>query len=317
MTSIAGDPAVHRRAAAFDHPALFYRDNDDYLAGTLEFVHAGLSNGEAVAIAVPTARHDLLAIHLAAVADQIELVDLTRAGRNPGRIIGGVLRTFADRHPDRPVRIVAEPVWPTRSAIEYPACVQHEALVNRAFAGRLVTILCPYDTAALDPRIIQDAARTHPALIEHGVRRPSSDYAPEKALAGHNRPLTAPAEALRLRVGPGQLSWLREALTEHASAAGMSEDRQADWVLMLTELATNSIEHGGGKATVRLFSEAGQLVGQVRDSGRFLDPLAGRTPALPGQIRGRGLLIVNDIADLVRLHITRGATTLEVRLHID
>ena len=41
-----------------------------------------------------------------------------------------------DAHPDKHVRVIGEPIWPGRSDLEYPACVQHEALINRAFAVR-------------------------------------------------------------------------------------------------------------------------------------------------------------------------------------
>ncbi len=316
MTSIVSDPGLGRPAVAFDHPALFYRTTDDYLTDTLEFVHNGLACGDAIAIAVTSARLQLLTGELGPAVDSLQLVDMTRAGRNPGRIIGGVLRAFADHHPDRAVRIVCEPVWPTRSPAEHSACAQHEALINQAFAGRSATIMCPYDAAALDRRTLHDATRTHPTIIERGRRRHSPAYAPEKVIAEHNRPLTAPADARTLTIRAGQLAWLRDQVVAHAANLGTSEDKQADWVLVLTELVTNSIEHGGGNATVRLFTEHGQLVGQVHDTGQFLDPLAGRKPAPPGQLRGRGLLIVNDLTDLVRLHTEPGSTTLEVRLRL-
>lgn len=95
---------------------------------------------------------------------------MTRAGLNPGRIIPSVLRAFADAHQDVHVRIIGEPVWHGRTAVEYPACVQHEALINRAFAGRDVTILCPYDGRALSPDVIADAHATHPVVISSGLR---------------------------------------------------------------------------------------------------------------------------------------------------
>lgn len=46
--------------SAFVHPALFYRGDDEYLAGTVPFVRAGREAGEPVAVAVPPARLALL-----------------------------------------------------------------------------------------------------------------------------------------------------------------------------------------------------------------------------------------------------------------
>jgi hypothetical protein len=51
----------------------------------------------------------------------------------------------------------------------------------------------------------------------------------------------------------------------------------------------------------------------VRDAGTIADPLAGRRPASPRSAAGRGLLLVNHLADLVRTHASADSTT--VRLY--
>ncbi|NUP14825.1 MAG: hypothetical protein HOV73_02890, partial [Streptomyces sp.] len=147
----------------FVHPALFYRGTREYLDGTLRFVREGLALGEPVAVAVPGENLRLVRDGLGGDADGVRLLDMGEVGRNPGRIIPGVLRAFADAQaPGRRVRIVGEPIWAGRSSDEYPACVQHEALINAAFEGRTVTILCPYDVRRLDSRVLADAHATHP-----------------------------------------------------------------------------------------------------------------------------------------------------------
>jgi anti-sigma regulatory factor (Ser/Thr protein kinase) len=269
-----------------------------------------------VLIAVPPDKLELLAGQLGRATELVQLMDLSEAGRNPTRILGGVLRAFADDNPDQWVRIVGEPLWPDRSPAEYAACAQHEALINRAFAGRAVSVLCPYDTQTLDSRALIDAVRTHPVVLEADRSQDSASYAPDDVLADYNQPLPAPADATELTVGAAQLRWLRRGADDIATAAGLDEDARTNWSLVLTELATNSIEHSDGRAVVRMFTEGGDLVGQVSDAGDLTDPLAGRHPALPGQIRGRGLMIVHDLADLVRLHTRPGATTVEVRFRI-
>ncbi len=178
----------------FAHPVLFYRGEEQYAAGTVPFLRDGLDAGEAVAVAVPGPHLDLIRAGLGAGADGVRFLDMTEVGRNPGRIIPGVLRAFADAHADRRVRIVGEPVWPGRSAVEYPACVQHEALTNSAFADRDVTILCPYDADRLAPGVLADARATHPVLIDASgphrhARLPSPAYDPQGAIARYNEPL--------------------------------------------------------------------------------------------------------------------------------
>ena len=98
-------------ADPFDHPALFYRDEQEYLAGTLPFITEGLAAGTPVAVAVPTANLALLRDELGRDAERVRLLDMTEVGRNPGRIIPGVLRAFADAHPGRHVRIIGEHLW--------------------------------------------------------------------------------------------------------------------------------------------------------------------------------------------------------------
>ncbi|NEY36638.1 hypothetical protein GTU99_31595, partial [Streptomyces sp. PRKS01-65] len=158
-----GAPAAAGPVDPFVHPALFYRDDEEYLRGTVPFVREGLAAGEPVAVAVPGERLALIREALGDAADGVRMLDMREAGRNPGRIIPGVLRAFADAQPEgRRVRIIGEPIWAGRSDTEYPACVQHEALINAAFQGRTVTILCPYDAHRLDERVLADAHATHP-----------------------------------------------------------------------------------------------------------------------------------------------------------
>lgn len=300
----------------FVHPALFYRDEQEYLAGTVPFVTDGLAAGEPVAVSVPPANLAVLRRELGTAAERVRMLDMTQVGRNPGRIIPGVLRAFADRYPDQHVRIIGEPIWPQRSAAEYPACAQHEALINHAFTGRQVTILCPYDTAGLDPLVLADAARTHPLLVDATGSRTSDRYAPDEVVADYNRLLPPPPDATVLTTDAPGLSNLRRVAAELARQAGLSEERTDDVLLVLTELVTNSIEHAGSAATVTMGSDGDHFVCHVDDSGHLTDPLAGRRPEVPGQLRGRGLLLVNHLADLVRVHTGPDGTTVETRFAI-
>lgn len=301
-------------ADPFVHPALFYRDDAEYLAGTVPFITDGLHTGEPVAVSVPGAKLDLLRAALGELGERVRFLDMTVVGRNPGRIIPGVLRAFADLHPSRRVRIIGEPIWPGRSDAEYPACVQHEALINHAFTGRMVSILCPYDTTGLSTQVLDDAVATHPVLIDADGQRDSGRYAPDRIVDAYNRPLLPPPPAaVVIPVHLGRMSDARRLTAEHARGLGLTEERVDDVLLSITELATNSIVHGGGAGTVHLWAENEHLVVQVSDSGHITDPLAGRIPAATAQTGGRGLLLVNHLADLVRVHSTRQGTTIQAR----
>lgn len=304
-------------AGTFVHDALFYADRAEYVAGTRPFVETALAAGEPVLVAVPGPNLDVLRTALGArAARRVTFRDMTHAGRNPGRIIPWVLRAFLDEHPDRPVRIIGEPIWAGRSSLEYPACVQHEALINLAFRGVEATILCPYDTARLDPRMLFDATQTHPTVIERYDRRPSDVYtAPEAVVAFFNRAFPEPTpKAATLSFTVGELLNVRQFVARHAGRAGLTATRVADLQIAVNEIATNSVKHGGGRGTVRVWQEHDSIVCEVRDAGHITDPLVGRVPPLHSSDCGRGLLMVNYLCDLVRIYSTPEGTA--VRVHM-
>ncbi|WP_217168582.1 anti-sigma factor RsbA family regulatory protein [Streptomyces sp. AC512_CC834] len=300
----------------FTHPALFYRSQREYADRTVTFVREGLAAGEPVAVAVPGPNLELIRTGLGTDARDVTFLDMTEAGRNPGRIIPGVLRAFADAHVRERVRIIGEPVWAGRSAAEYPACAQHEALINAAFAGRRATILCPYDETRLDADVLADALVTHPTVIAGGSERASEAYDWRAVVARYNEPLGPAPDADVLAFGAGELPEARRFAVGRAAAIGLAGRRLQDAELAVAELTTNSVVHGGGSGTLAVWAEAGKLVCEVRDTGRLTDPLAGRRPPEHGQIGGRGLLLVHYVADLVRMHTTDEGTTIRFYLGI-
>ncbi|MGN9779655.1 anti-sigma factor RsbA family regulatory protein [Micromonospora sp. H33] len=298
----------------FVHEGLFYPDTDALVAGLVPFVTSGLAAGEPVLVAMPRAHLELVR-DAVADADAVSWADMADAGRNPGRIIPWVLQAFVERHPGRRVRIVGEPIWVGRSDTEYPACAQHEAMINAAFTGRPATILCPYDATGLDDTALADAHATHPVLVDATGRRSSPAYAPSDVVARYNAPLPTPPGPVDVRAyHVDTLPELRRFVAARAAVAGLGEDRVADLQIAVTELAANSVAHAGGGGTLQVWTTPEHLVCKIHDGGWLADPLAGRlTPASDG-VGGRGLVIVHALCDLVRVHTTPAGTT--VRLHM-
>ncbi|WP_262060340.1 sensor histidine kinase [Streptomyces sp. STR69] len=306
MSTVTGD-------RPFAHPALFYRGEEQYTAGMVPFVREGLAAGEPVAVAVPGPHLDLIRAGLGPGAAGVRFLDMTEVGRNPGRIIPGVLRAFADAHGGR-VRIVGEPIWPGRTAVEYPACVQHEALINSAFEDRELTILCPYDADRLAPEVLADARATHPLVIDGHGQPAAGTYDPERMIARYNEPLIHPPGAASLTFDTGELPKSRWFAVQEAERLGLAGTGLQDLALAVAELTTNSVVHGGGSGTLRIWAEGDQIVCEVEDHGRLTDPLAGRRPPSRGLPGGRGLLLVNSVAALVRVHTAPDGTTIRFYL---
>jgi anti-sigma regulatory factor (Ser/Thr protein kinase) len=309
--------AVAARPDGFVHPALFYADHEEYLAGTVPFIQAGLAAGEPVMVAVPGDNLDHIRTALGSDADRIQLHDMSVAGRNPGRIIPGVLLAFAAANRGKRVRIIGEPIWAGRTAIEYPACAQHEALINAAFAGRQATILCPYDTSRLDRSWVDDAYRTHPVLQMGATVWESPLYAdPVVVAAGFNLPLPAPpAGATTLTIDLPALPAIRRVVTAEAVAAGLPPDRVSDLTLAVNELAANTVKHTAADGTLAIWTDRTRLICQLTDTGHIANPLAGRVPPAAQQPGGRGLVLANQLCDLVRVHTMPGATTIRLHMH--
>ncbi len=303
--------------ASFAHEALFYRDASDYVAGTRPFIEGALARREPVLVAVPGPQLDLIGAALGERARDVRFLDMTRAGRNPGRIIPWVLHAFLREFAGQSARIIGEPVWAGRSADEYPACVQHEALINVAFAGRVASILCPYDAARLPAEVLDDAACTHPVLVDVDARTDSPRYTdPADMVAAFNQPLAEPApQTPTLDFDAPSLPLVREFVAVYADRAGLAAYRVGDLQLAANELATNAIVHGGGYGQLRIWRVDHHLVCEVRDRGIAEGPLTGLVPPAPDSLGGRGLVMVNYISDLVRIHTGPDGTA--VRAYLD
>jgi SAM-dependent methyltransferase/anti-sigma regulatory factor (Ser/Thr protein kinase) len=303
--------------AGLVHTLLMYRGREEYLDAIVRFIRHARAIGEPVLVAVPGERMGLVQARLGASTDRVCFVDMADAGGNPGRIIPKLLCGFVDEHRTGRMRVVSESVWPGRSEAEYPGCVQHEALVNLAFADRPVTILCPYDADGLDPPVLADAVSTHPMVVEHGEWRSSPGFAdPARVFDAWNRPLPEPQAVPSTLVftaphGPRQV---RRLTYNVAAQAGLTGRRLTDLLLAVNELSVNTLLHTRRSGLFSIWCADGQVVCQVQDSGHITDRLAGRRCPARHDTDSHGLRLVNNLCDLVRIHTRRGETT--VRLHM-
>lgn len=309
MHAAPGEPAETSR-----HEAMLYSGDAEFVAEVVPFIRHGLRADEPVMVAVSAAKIGLIRGRLGADADRVEFHDMTELGRNPARIIPAWQR-FLDTSAEgeRRARGVGEPVWAGRSPAELAECEIHEHLLNVVLEETFgFWLVCPYDVAALGWDCAEDALRTHPTVCDHGQRRTSAAY---RGLDDHpGDPLEPPAEeSLTRTFDRRDLHQVRETVWAAARRADLGERAAADLVLAVSEIAANSIRHGGGGGTLRVWEDRSMVYCEVVDAGRIADPLAGRRRPNGHQLGGRGLWLVNQVCDLVQIRSDAGGTT--VRVH--
>lgn len=310
------DSCTAETVEAQTHEALFYRGPEDYLDGILRFIGPGLAAGEPVAVAIPAPKADLLRQRLNGHQEDVELLDMFQLGHNPARIIPAV-QAMLERSGGQRLHYVGEPIWAGRSPAQIREATRHEALINLAWPGARIRVLCPYDTASLDPAVLADAEQTHPYLIRDGETFPSEAYTGPDIPPGCEHPLSAPpTDAATLEFGLEELAEVRALVGWQSGATGLSSDRTADLVLAVNELATNTIRHAGTRGLLRVWEVPDEVVCQIEDPGHISDPLAGRRrpPAIIDG--GLGLWMVNQLCDLVELRSSAAGTAIRAHMHL-
>lgn len=301
---------------SYRHEALLWRNADEFLAATVPFVHEGLEAGEGVTVALTGERTRWLKDAIGSDADGVAFVDMSELGQNPARIIPA-WRRFLDEHSllGRPVRGIGEPIWVGRRPEEIAESQLHEALMNVAVGPDTPCwAMCPYDTAQLDPAVIEEVYRSHPAVVNGAEYRGSHLYggrAHVDLVFGTELPrLSGPSTELVF--GPEGPHTISALVASTAYAAGISVDKAADLAVAVQELASNSLQRGATEASVRLVVRDDAVICDVHDGVTIGDPLTGRRSTTKGN-QG-GIWLAHQLCDLVQLRSTPGGTTVRVHL---
>lgn len=125
----------------------------------------------------------------------------------------------------------------------------------------------------------------------------------------------APLKARRQEFGLDDLHDVRALVAAAATAGGLSPRRTNDLVVAASELAANSVLHGGGRGLASVWGEDGTILVEVADAGTITDPDVGRVRPDPSSEHGRGLYIANQLCDEVA--IDSSATGTRIRLRVD
>ena len=302
-----------KQHTGFQHQALIYEGDEEYQAGTIPFLEAALEAEEPALVAVGPVQTEWLEAALAEEDRQeVHFLDMESVGRNPASIIP-LWREFVEENGGRRVRGIGEPVWAARSPAALDECQRHECLLNVAFdPGTTWSLLCPYDAGSLDEDVLARVAHSHRRIHRGGDSEESASFSPEAdCFAGRLPWPEAAPETFAFDVSG--LTEVRHRVAAAAERAGMEPQAVEDFVIAASELAANSVMHGGGSGTLRVWQEDSRLLAEVEDRGRIEEPLVGRLRPDVSQEGGRGLWLANQLCDLVQIRSGDAGTT--VRLH--
>lgn len=278
----------------YHHEAFFYAGDGEFMAGVLPFIRDSLSADEPILVVLDSAKIAALRNELEGDSERVLFGDMAEVGSNPARIIPA-WQDFVDRHaaPGRRIRGVGESVWAGRSTAELAERRRHEELLNVVFSDPEFSLLCPYDTTALDRAVVDDARRSHPFVREDGMSAKSQSFLGAEALAApFDDPLPdPPADPPALPFGIGGLRDARSWVATRAAAEGLPGDRTPDLLLAFNEVATNSLTYGGGGGTVRVWRDGDAVVCGVRDAGesRTRSPVTADRTGTPRGVEACGL----------------------------
>lgn len=268
-------------SAGVHPPRLLLRLRRGVVETLVPFVLDGLIAEQPVAVAVPKSRMRLLHDVLGDAAPHVAM--LRHAGRRPQpRPDHPLPAAPVHRHPrQRPREHHRRTIWADRTDAEYPACSQHEALINLAFTRRDVTVLCPYDTSTRAPCSPTLRCSTAPNAA------PAAGTTPTPSSAGTANRSTSPLIPKGFPVtATADIRGARGFAVARAQRLGLAAERVADLEPIATELVTNGLRHTGAGYRLMICHDNGQVVCAVEDSGHLGDPLVGargRSWAASGQ----------------------------------
>jgi anti-sigma regulatory factor (Ser/Thr protein kinase) len=301
----------------FRHEALLYSGWAEFVAGTVPFIREGIRLREPVLVVESVDKINMLRAALDDEADAVVFANMADVGANPARIIPA-WQEFVSAYgaTGRRLRGIGEPIWKERSSDELIECQRHESLLNVAFGhGAPWWLLCPYDTETLDDAVIDEARRSHEFVSDKDSVQQSGIF---RGLEASGAPFDVAlpergTSADQMSFGPDDLAAVRMRVSRHARSAKLGA-RIPELMTAVNEIATNSIRHGGGRGSLRIWREPSRLVCEIRDSGMFDKPLADRERPLPDLSAPRGLWLANQLCDLVQIRSLPEGTV--VRLHM-
>ncbi|WP_300010385.1 ATP-binding protein [Pseudonocardia sp.] len=278
-----------------DHVAVPYAAPAELAARLAPRLDDALSAGAPVLAVLDTPTRTALRTELGAGSERIEFADPADVHAVPAFTVAVRWARFARRAATARTVVVGQHVELPDRGPEHWARL--DIALNVAIDGLPVTVLCPCVGSVA-------CEQTHPLLLtEAGTRRSERYRSPPEAVVDHPPP--PPPELgppdVEIVFAPGDLPALRRRVAASAATAHLDDERAADLVLAVNELASNSVEHGPGAGRMRLWIGPGRVTAEVTDSGRIDVPFPGLVLPPPSGARGRGLWLASELTDVLQV----------------
>ena len=294
----------------FDHEALLFGSDDEFVATTAPFLNEGAQRGEAMVLAVGA---DLSRRVLDAVHDP-GAVDVVDGGYD------SPLETLRLNH-----ELFAAAIEPMRIVGQIPASglqddwcdwARYEAAANDFFAPFDVSAICAYDTRTTADGVLDDVILTHPGITTADGHRDNAHYIdPPAFLALQAESEVDPLERTvpRFVLHDPLPSDAQEAVASLGRIAGLDDDTGRELALATREIVTNADRYGAPPVKVSAWNRPGRVAVAVSDCGTGPDdPYVGLMPGRShGATDGLGLHLAYQVCDVT---LTYSASAFTVHL---
>ena len=311
-------------ANRFVHQAIVYDTTPGLIAVVAPIVERVLHRGGSPIVVLDRPKAD--ALHSAiGMGSGLEVLDPGDIYTRPWQTYASYVDTVLERVADGdPILVVGEPPFATCNEDDATEWLRVEASLNLALAEVDGLMLCPYNTATAGAAVMARTGHVHPEILSGEGGTPSLDYVdPHAYLAAARgdalRELGAPDFEMAFALA--ELGDVRRAVAFEAEIAGLANDRIPDFVLAVSELAANSVQHGGGAGTVRLWARRGEIVCEIEDHGVLGDSSLGMLALRRGDggrhlgEAGRGLWIARQLVDAMTIVSRPTGTIARLSMH--
>jgi anti-sigma regulatory factor (Ser/Thr protein kinase) len=294
-----------------NHGLFVYDNDDDFVDRVTSYLGPGADDGEAGMAVLSRDKWELLREGLGDAWQRIRYQDRDGLYTRPLAAIASydaALRRALDEGASA-FRLLGEiPVTTSRDQRE--AWTQYEAVINRAFADRPMSILCGYDVREQPEAAVEGALHTHPRVLVDGWEDNPRYRDPARVVGELTRHPDASIDLRELPVD-ADVKAFSERLRREMTTLQMANAQAENLLLAAAEVFDNARAHGQGARSQRIGRVGGRVVWELSDNGPgFHDPLAGYLPPRPGDAKGRGLWLARQVThDVEFLATPQGFTT--------